>query len=48
MGESKKPKIRINLEIDAEINPKLYFYLEKVNKRKRASILRRLLEEKIK
>jgi len=48
MDNNKKTKIRINLEIDHEVNPKLYAYLEKVNKRKRASILRRLLDEKIK
>lgn len=48
MEDNKKPKIRINLEVDHEINPKLYAYLEKINKRKRASILRRLLEDHIK
>lgn len=48
MENNKKPKIRINFEIDPEVNPKLYDYLEKINKRKRASILRRLLEESIK
>lgn len=40
-----KEEIRVNLKIDPEVNPKLYAFLEEKDKRKRASIIRRMLEE---
>jgi|TARA_Y100000588_G_scaffold321228_1_gene352403 metal-responsive CopG/Arc/MetJ family transcriptional regulator len=45
MENNKKENIRVNLNIDPEVNPKLYAFLEKKDKRKRASIIRRMLEE---
>ncbi len=45
--KEKNPNIRINFSVDYEINPILYEKLKKVNKRKRATLLRRLLEEKL-
>jgi metal-responsive CopG/Arc/MetJ family transcriptional regulator len=38
-------EIRVNLKIDPEVNPKLYSFLNEKDKRKRASIIRRMLEE---
>lgn len=37
--------IRVNLKVDPEVNPKLYEFLKGKDKRKRASIIRRMLEE---
>lgn len=37
--------IRVNLKVDPEVNPKLHEYLKEKDKRKRASIIRRMLEE---
>lgn len=38
-------KIRVNLLVDKDINPELFEQLKKVNKRKRAGIIKRWLEE---
>lgn len=37
--------IRVNLKVDPDVNPTLHKYLEGKDKRKRASIIRRMLEE---
>ncbi len=45
MKNDSKENIRVNLNIDPEVNPTLYSFLEEKDKRKRASIIRRMLEE---
>lgn len=45
MKDKKNKDIRVNLNIDSEISPKLHFFLNGKDKRKRASIIRRMLEE---
>lgn len=38
-------KIRVNLLVDQDLNPKLFRKLNNTNKRKRAAIIKKILEE---